>query len=183
MSSTKPSLIVEDTASVRRQLRTATRECTERGLNFSAKWSAELLNSLPSSPIASTSKIPLNPSQNYRTSTPARNSNLDRRDSLPGLPNVASIARGGNYGRDSLGSVVEISSPVNPVEMEMEDDEPDRINWDQVDEDEQDLYLLAISYERVHEHLRAANSLKDCRGPKARWLRTYAKFLVSLDRC
>lgn len=48
-----------------------------------------------------------------------------------------------------------------------------------LDEEERDMYMLALAYQRTHEHLRAARVLRHCEGPKARWLRGYSKFLVS----
>lgn len=49
------------------------------------------------------------------------------------------------------------------------------------DEEEQDMYLLALSYARTHEYLRAAHVLRACCGPRARWLRGYSKYLVRED--
>lgn len=43
---------------------------------------------------------------------------------------------------------------------------------------EEDLYTLALAYYRTHEFLRAAHCLRQCIGGRARWLRSYSKFLV-----
>ena len=193
---------------LREQLRRATRECAARGLNCAAKWSAELLNALPPPvastsqlPPPPTSSSGAGRTNSYSTSTPARtNSNANNNDSnrprgsLPNLPNVASIARHSGYGRESLGSVSGFSPahgfhfgipeerPGKDEGMEEDQQEsPERV-WkeeqEKLDEAESDLYELALSYERVHEHHRAANCLAKCVGPKARWLRSYTKFLV-----
>lgn len=53
--------------------------------------------------------------------------------------------------------------------------------WRARDEDEQDLHLLAQTYMRNHELLRAAHVLRDCTGPKARWTRCYARYMVCLS--
>lgn len=53
-----------------------------------------------------------------------------------------------------------------------------RAEWRARDDDEQDLHLLAQTYMRNHELLRAAHVLRDCTGPKARWTRCYARYLV-----
>lgn len=103
---------------------------------------------------------------------------------------MSSIAHVMGGHRDSLGSVLEIgSSPAHGMggaagEERMEEDhwtpEDEAAAEDRrLDEEERDMYLLALSYERTHEHMRAAHVLRDCAGPKARWLRGYAKYLVS----
>ncbi len=110
--------------------------------------------------------------------------------------------------RDSFGSVLSIGGgPSSPVvaAIEEEEDEGDksmhgnsastaaaagtqgaadlqalRAEWRARDEDEQDLHLLAQTYMRNHELLRAAHVLRDCTGPKARWTRCYARYMVRL---
>ncbi|KWU43913.1 TPR-like protein [Rhodotorula sp. JG-1b] len=57
-----------------------------------------------------------------------------------------------------------------------------RAEWRARDDDEQDLHLLAQTYMRNHELLRAAHVLRDCTGPKARWTRCYARYLAGEKR-
>ncbi|PRQ75797.1 hypothetical protein AAT19DRAFT_12819 [Rhodotorula toruloides] len=57
-----------------------------------------------------------------------------------------------------------------------------REEWSLRDEDEQDVYALAVTYVQNHELLRAAHVLRECTGPKARWLRSYARFLAGEKR-
>ncbi|GAA6010860.1 hypothetical protein JCM10207_003963 [Rhodosporidiobolus poonsookiae] len=57
-----------------------------------------------------------------------------------------------------------------------------RAEWAQRDEWERDLYTLAEAYFRSHELLRAAHVLRECTGPRARWLRGYAQFLAGEKR-
>ncbi|KAM0747566.1 TPR-like protein [Meredithblackwellia eburnea MCA 4105] len=191
LESTPPAFPLEDPSTLRAKLRQSTRDCTERGLTSAAKWTAELLQTLP--PVASTSTLPTD--DHFRTSTPVR-TRPSTRQSLPGLPPMSTIAHA--RPRDSLGSVMEMggSSPaahvgsgLNDTMEEDEDvDEEDAEEQERKeaarrkDDEEQDIYLLALSYYRVHEHLRAAHVLQDCSGPKARWLRTYARFLAGQKR-
>lgn len=124
---------------------------------------------------------------------------------LSGVPPAATAAEAARP-RDSFGSVLSVgpglSSPVVAIEEEAETgvdaDEhmhgysgsngPRGIDgelralqaeWRARDVDEQDLHLLAQSYMRSHELLRAAHVLRECSGPKARWTRCYARFMVS----
>ena len=182
-----PAIRHEDPSTLRQKLRASTRECSDRGLHSAAKWSAELLASLVDHPLDRTAP-PSGPAgdAHFRTSTPVRHPPGTSRQSLPGLPPMSSIAHA-HRNRDSLGSVIgmEGSSPAMQLPESMhEDDEHDwprddpASNNAERDDAEQDLYTLALAYFRVHEHLRAAHTLKDCTGPRARWLRSYAKFLV-----
>ncbi|GAA5991040.1 hypothetical protein JCM11641_006599 [Rhodosporidiobolus odoratus] len=118
-----------------------------------------------------------------------------------GLPPIhASTSRA--TGRDSLGSVISLDPASSPaidrspaVDIDVDDlphhplphqvpgqDAAKKVAWAQRDEDEQDLVLLAESYFRAHELLRAAHVLRDCKGGKARWLRGYAKYLAGEKR-
>lgn len=47
-----------------------------------------------------------------------------------------------------------------------------------VDEDEEDVYMLAKTYFDAKEMERAAWALRDCKGEKAKFLRCYSNFLV-----
>ncbi|KAI5478692.1 hypothetical protein MNV49_004719 [Pseudohyphozyma bogoriensis] len=164
-----PVFIPEDPSSLRPIFRAASIACADRGLSSSSKWAAELLHALPKSPKQHV----------FRTSTPVKGGRGAH--VLPPMPmsGIGLGARGRARGgmRDSLGSVMEMegSSPGGLVEEDMGEGED-------VDEDEEDTYLLALSYFRVHEHLRAAHLLKDCRGSKARWLRGYSKYLAGEKR-
>ncbi|GAA5887104.1 hypothetical protein JCM5296_001595 [Sporobolomyces johnsonii] len=190
-------------ATLRSELRRAVSACLDRNLSHSAKFAAELLEALPPSsssssapPHASTSHAP---HVHFRTSTPVR---ADARPSfLPGLPPIpAERARGP---RDSLGSVLSIGEPGSspriprsiprggiPEEDEQMDGEGQlddeqearRSEWSARDNDERDTYLLALAYVRSHELMRAAHALRRCSGPKARWLRCYAKYLAGEKR-
>ncbi|KPV73847.1 uncharacterized protein RHOBADRAFT_54441 [Rhodotorula graminis WP1] len=57
-----------------------------------------------------------------------------------------------------------------------------RQEWLARDDDEQDLYTLALAHLRSHELQRTAHVLRNCAGPKARWLRSYAKYLAGEKR-
>lgn len=113
---------------------------------------------------------------------------------------------GGARPRDSVGSVMSIgpaSSPAVPIHDQRRGNHDEALDhsmrpstnstnlradgstlkrkreWIRRDENEQDDYLLGLTFVRNHEMLRAAHCLEQCRGPKARWLRCYSKFLVS----
>ncbi|KAL8280147.1 hypothetical protein RQP46_007477 [Phenoliferia psychrophenolica] len=182
-----PAIVHEDPLTLRQKLREATRECADRGLHSAAKWSAELLASLVEHP-SDPSGPPPGPEAHFRTSTPVRHPPGASRQSLPGLPPMSSIAHAHGRGRDSLGSVMEMegSSPGMPAQERMDDEDEQGWSSDAQaarddlanDDHEQDQYTLALAYYRAHEHLRAAYTLKDCCGPRARWLRSYAKFLA-----
>ena len=129
-------------------------------------------------------------------STPAEESN--RWSGAAGAVTTASAARP----RDSFGSVLSMGGgPSSPVvaAIEEEDEAGDesmhgnsattagagtadlqalRAEWRARDDDEQDLHLLAQTYMRNHELMRAAHVLRDCTGPKARWTRCYARYMV-----
>ncbi|GAA5879899.1 hypothetical protein JCM1840_000390 [Sporobolomyces johnsonii] len=198
-------------AILRSELRRAVSACLDRNLSHSAKFAAELLEALPPSsssssapPHASTSHAAARePHVHFRTSTPVR---ADPRPSfLPGLPPIAAERARGP--RDSLGSVLSIgepgSSPGIPrsiprsriaeedeqmdaegqAEPELDDEQQaTRSDWSARDDDERDTYLLALAYVRSHELMRAAHALRRCSGPKARWLRCYAKYLAGEKR-
>ncbi|BGP26936.1 cell division control protein 23 [Rhodotorula toruloides] len=151
------------------------------------------------------------PHVHFRTSTPVKTplsstSRLDPREL--GGPAAVSGSRGGQAlpsverhgGRDSLGSVLSMGEASSPVversaimseedrmdasgeDLRTEVDPRVREEWTLRDEDEQDLYALAVAYVQNHELLRAAHVLKECTGPKARWLRGYARFLAGEKR-
>ena len=124
-------------------------------------------------------------------------------------PLIGSRREGGGGGgarpRDSVGSVMSIgpaSSPAVPLHDQRRSNDGDldqsmrpstsstnligdgtarkrKREWIRRDENEQDDYLLGLSFVRNHEMLRAAHCLERCRGSKGRWLRCYSKFLVS----
>ncbi|GAA5915775.1 anaphase promoting complex subunit CDC23 [Sporobolomyces salmoneus] len=54
--------------------------------------------------------------------------------------------------------------------------------WIRRDETEQDVYLLGLTLARNHELMRAAHSLRKCKGSKGRWLRCYSKYLAGEKR-
>ncbi|GAA5881458.1 hypothetical protein JCM16303_005661 [Sporobolomyces ruberrimus] len=118
---------------------------------------------------------------------------------------------GGARPRDSVGSVMSIgpaSSPAFPNHTrDLDLDEPmgstrstaartemlgdveegerppkRKREWTRRDENEQDAYLLGLSFARNHEMLRAAHVLKRCKGAKGRWLRCYSRYLAGEKR-
>ncbi|KAK4046940.1 Anaphase-promoting complex subunit 8 [Microbotryomycetes sp. JL201] len=129
-----------------------------------------------------------------------------RQSLLPGLPPMSSASHA--HGRESLGSILEIgSSPAgHPSVIEEQDSlmdhdwhnsasatdnpaatstpsAPDKARqYKHVDRDEEAEYLLALSYLRMHEHLRCGHALRNCVGPRARFLRCYSRYLAGEKR-
>lgn len=114
---------------------------------------------------------------------------------------MSSIAHHASHhggGRDSLGSILEMGSSPAPSPGHHTIDDEDMLSNDDIrahaaddepaaellrrDEEEQDMYLLALSYAKTHEHLRAAHVLQECTGPRARWLRGYTQYLAGEKR-
>lgn len=188
MQTSRPVVPVVDTAVLRQTLRQSTRDNADRGLNFAAKWSAELLNSLPSSSTATqqghASTSQLGPEFAFRTSTPVKEGSGGGTGGVGGgLKPLGGGTITRKY-RDSLGSVLDVSSfsPVQlmypSLEQTMGGGDGMMIEDAMLNDHEADQYELALTYQRSHEHLRAAHTLRKCNGSKARWLRSYAKFLV-----
>ncbi|KAK4048976.1 Anaphase-promoting complex subunit 8 [Microbotryomycetes sp. JL221] len=201
-----------DVVQIRKDLRNAVRECMDRGLNASARWCAQLQSTLvkpthhsEAQHEASTSRSTAGPST-FRTSTPVKadqsaganragSTATGRASLLPGLPPMTTSFTSHGHGRDSLGSILEMgSSPAHPHVLEDEDHhlDEDMVDDDEataahrtykaLDDEEETEYMLALSYLRMHEYLRCGHALRDCRGPKARWLRTYAKYMAGEKR-
>ncbi|KAM0791842.1 hypothetical protein ACM66B_004099 [Microbotryomycetes sp. NB124-2] len=196
---------------VRHELREAVRQCMDRGLNASARWCAELQASLVKAP-ARHDKTTATSQATFKTSTPVRHGQgqaQGRQSLLPGLPPMSSSAAAGaahhGHGRESLGSILEMgSSPAHPSVIEEES--MDQEQWAQsieaatvdhatastpsqqvrqylqFDQEEDTDYMLALSYLRMHEHLRCGHALRNCKGPKARFLRCYSRYLAGEKR-
>lgn len=196
---TKPIIPPQDSLELRGQIKEAAKDLMDRGLNSSAKWLTELLKSIPK-----TTNNNNNNNQNnitsplFRTSTPNKVTStttnhplggvgigLNSRQSLPGL-SLGSIAHFSH--RDSLSSVMELEGGSSPIAttsaIRMEDliDEEIDINdaGREKDEEEEEIYMLGLAYYRTHEYLRAAHALRNCSGPKSRWLRCYSMYLVRI---
>ncbi|BGP19250.1 hypothetical protein JCM10213_007015 [Rhodosporidiobolus nylandii] len=118
---------------------------------------------------------------------------------LPPIHPSRSLGGGGaGRGRESLGSVLSLDPASSPavdrsaaIDIDLEGDVADprrqqeekrRDEWEERDEDEADLVLLAETYFRGHELLRAAHCVRECTGARARWLRCYAKYLAGEKR-
>lgn len=136
---------------LRDALSSATNELMNRGLNTSAKWTAELLCSLKPGTT-----------QNGHAGASAAAQN--------GFSASTMQASESQFAALHAGS----STASGSADMVDEADERRRA----AEEDESAQYLLALSYYRVHEHARAAHALRSCWGPRARWLRCYCKYLV-----
>ncbi|GAA5971241.1 hypothetical protein JCM8115_005814 [Rhodotorula mucilaginosa] len=98
----------------------------------------------------------------------------------PSSPVVAAIEEEDEAGDDSMHG--NSATTAAAAEAGATDLQALRAEWQARDEDEQDLHLLAQTYMRNHELLRAAHVLRDCTGPKARWTRCYARYMAGEKR-
>ncbi|KAG8967730.1 Anaphase-promoting complex subunit 23 [Tulasnella sp. 419] len=134
------------------QIRRAVHDCSERGLYAAAKWAADFLLHIPPSERPPPSHLPSSSSTGFRTSTPTRNH---------------------GHQRPSLSFAV---SDVDDSNMLTED----VLNvHDDIYALEEDFFLAGRESFNSKEFEKASHILKDCHGPKARFLRVYSAFLAS----
>ncbi|GAA5929722.1 anaphase promoting complex subunit CDC23 [Sporobolomyces koalae] len=148
----------------------------------------------------------------FRTSTPVKPLAHLQHPVVANLLGPSHLRAGTIRPRDSVGSVMSIGPASSPaVQPELDLDEPmhphstsaaaartttatasgvassvripkRKREWIKRDELEQDNYALALSLARNHELLRASHTLRRCKGAKARWLRSYTKYLAGEKR-
>ncbi|KAJ2524783.1 anaphase-promoting complex component apc8 [Coemansia sp. RSA 2049] len=153
--------------SLRLQLRRAVDECSSRGLFFAAKWAAEQLCSL----TAADSRFggPATPT------TPTLSRAKDREQLH--LRNIAAAAAApamaGRGGDDSNNN----NNKEEEEEEELRQKQRLAAEWDRLDADERDHTALAKSLFDLRELDRAAFCLRECKGPRAVFLRLYAQYL------
>ncbi|KAJ2758675.1 anaphase-promoting complex component apc8 [Coemansia sp. BCRC 34490] len=152
--------------SLRLQLRRAVDECSSRGLFFAAKWAAEQLCSL----TAADSRFggPATPI------TPTLSRAKDREQLH--LRNIAAAAPA-MAGRDGDNSNSNNNNNNKEEEEELQQKQRLAAEWDRLDADERDHTALAKSLFDLRELDRAAFCLRDCKGPRAVFLRLYAQYL------
>jgi hypothetical protein len=138
-----------------RELRQAIKDCTDRGLLTAAKWLVHILLSTFSYftvPCRAGELLIAIPLEDRRLASTFAHS-TPARPSHP-LPETSlSFSEGDNEG--------------NLTDAE-------------ADEEEADLLEVAKTYYAMKELDRAAHLLRGCKGPKARFLAVYCRFLVSL---
>lgn len=144
-------------ATARAALRIACRDLNDRGLYIAARWAAELLNSVPADAV--------NP---FQTSTPTRSATQAAHIAA----NLTFSSPGG--GADaSFGFMPPASTSHAPSVAGTTNASP-------IDAEEVDQWSLGKAYFDAKELERAARALKECRGPRGRFLGLYARFLVRL---
>ncbi|KAJ2656527.1 Anaphase-promoting complex subunit 8 [Coemansia sp. RSA 1200] len=145
--------------SLRLQLRRAVDECSSRGLFFAAKWAAEQLCSL--------------------TTT-------DTRFGAPATPTTPTLSRAKDREQLHLCNIAAAAAPVvagrddndnNNKEEELQQKQRLAAEWNRLDADERDHTALAKCLFDLRELDRAAFCLRDCKGPRAVFLRLYAQYL------
>ncbi|KAL7423642.1 Anaphase-promoting complex subunit 8 [Cryptotrichosporon argae] len=149
-------------------LRRSIRELTDRGLAVSAKWSAELLASLPAE-HRSVPQLPFSPPPQTASLHPALPSSPP---ALGPRPSVDFLPPNPYYGDMALDPVAGPSRARTKygVELEAEDDILDEDTWS-----------LARCYFDIKEYERTAYTLREARSGRARFLRYYSLYL-SADR-
>ncbi|KAJ2445838.1 Anaphase-promoting complex subunit 8 [Coemansia sp. RSA 2424] len=142
---------------LRSQLREAVEECSARGLVFSTKWAAEQLCSLP----PSISEAEDTQGAGSKATPTLKHRLRGAAGRVPQTPSAAAEGEALESGDSLL------------VEEE---------KWRQLDASERDRLALGKSLFDVREFERAAFMLQGCRGPRAVFLRLYARFLNSERR-
>ncbi|KAJ2721228.1 anaphase-promoting complex component apc8 [Coemansia sp. Benny D115] len=142
---------------LRTQLREAVDECSSRGLVFAAKWAAEQLCTLSSdvAPIDGGLGVPIGHVAVQAATTPTLKHRL----------------RGASRQKATAATDDTASS-----------EQEQRERWMQLDALERDRVSLAKCLFDLREFDRAAFNLRDCVGPRARFLRIYAQYLASERR-
>ncbi|KAG9316570.1 hypothetical protein JVU11DRAFT_2623 [Chiua virens] len=141
-----------------RELRDSIKDCSERGLVVSSKWSAELYLSVPQH---KRDALVAEPGTGFSTSTPAR-----ARSPRPSLAFGASPTLGAasiTSGRHQTSS-----EPSASQERETE-----------LQQAEEATLLAAQSYVTSKDFSRAVHVLRNCRSLKAQFLSIYCQFLIS----
>ncbi|KAF8161139.1 hypothetical protein B0H34DRAFT_699614 [Crassisporium funariophilum] len=152
------------------ELRNASNECIERGLLVAAKWSSELLLSIPA---AKRRRIEIAPSlSTFSTSTPARSQS-------PKAP-VSFIDQ--SPMPTQLLTQPAMSSPTarNPHMPQLETLSEDAAAMESVaDAQDKDALVAARACFEAREFYRATHLLQDCKSLKAKFLRIYCQFIAS----
>ncbi|KAF8630657.1 hypothetical protein AX15_002807 [Amanita polypyramis BW_CC] len=137
-------------------IRSAVKECSERGLSVASKWASELLLSIPAGKRkTSSSAIPT-----FQTSTPARTQSPHAGSPGPSHTLTHTPAHAHTSRR--------MSSPedVHALELDLETQEDDTL-------------VAARACMDAREFTRAVYLLRQCRSTKARFLSTYCQFIAS----
>jgi anaphase-promoting complex subunit 8 len=165
------------------ELRQATKECSERGMIVATKWCAilvlrrawsltrdirtsELLLALPLAKRREANDSDSQHALNFSTSTPARAKSLGPATSFPSAPSLVptqATTPDSGPGIDSRGQPADVSA----LENELEDQDSDKLS-------------AARAFIDSREFSRAIHVLRDGRSAKARFIRVYSKFMVSL---
>ncbi|KZT62239.1 TPR-like protein [Calocera cornea HHB12733] len=137
------------------ELRKSIDDCSDRGLTTAADWASELLNAIPCS---------------FRRTVPVRNASRDNaRSSFPlHLASTSTPIR-------PSGSNPNLSAD---SAMELTEDDAAPINLGE-DEDDPDVIRRAQGLLARREILRAADVLRGCKSNLGRFLRLYARYLMS----
>ncbi|PPQ80670.1 LOW QUALITY PROTEIN: hypothetical protein CVT26_007116 [Gymnopilus dilepis] len=152
------------------EIRETSKECLDRGLLVAAKWLSELLLSVSSTKRKA---VPVSPSAcTFSTSTPARTQSPPTTNLFSGQINRSPL-----LSQPQL-SVIESKKDLyapNLVPPQNEVVSLDRA----LEEEEKDCLVAARSCFESREFYRATHLLKECRSPKAVFLRLYCQFIAT----
>ncbi|KAG6911124.1 hypothetical protein DXG01_003864 [Tephrocybe rancida] len=150
------------------ELKSAIKECSDRGLSVASKWASELHLSIPNNKRrlfnSSPSSIPA-----FSTSTPLR-----VRSPPPSAP-----FRGSSPVPTQQDPLQMISSR-HPHATMLVEQLPDVVAIENgLEAQEEDALVTARACIDAREFKRASHLLRDCKSSKARFLSTYSQFIVS----
>ncbi|KAG5735114.1 Anaphase-promoting complex subunit 8 [Termitomyces sp. T112] len=153
------------------EIKSAIRECSDRGLVLASKWAAELHLSIPANKRKlvnlSSSFIPA-----FSTSTPAR-----ARSPPPSTPFT-----GGSPGSpQKLTQNPRHSNPARHPDAPLLNDQPPdvRAMESELEAQEEDILVTARACVHAKEFKRAIHVLRDCRSSKAHFLSIYSQFIAA----
>ncbi|GJE95470.1 TPR-like protein [Phanerochaete sordida] len=142
-------------------LRSAVRDCSERGLTFASKWASELLLAIPASKRAAA------PPAAFNASTPARPSTQPFRHATPDIHEMDATPLPGLPARHPQAPSLKVPSPQEQAqEMRLETEDEDSI-------------ASARALIDAKEFSRAVHWLKDCKSAKALFMMIYSQYMAT----
>ncbi|TFK44754.1 hypothetical protein BDQ12DRAFT_641682 [Crucibulum laeve] len=153
-------------------IRASSKECSGRGLTIAAKWSSELLVSIPATKRKATQDIPSSPV--FSTSTPARptsplSSAFTEESPAPTQILTQSSIPVTPARHPHAPELLSRTDPLHATELELQHQEADSL-------------LTARTCLEAREFVRVTHILKGCKSAKARFLTIYCRFLASEKR-
>ncbi|CAA7261631.1 unnamed protein product [Cyclocybe aegerita] len=152
------------------EIRTAAKACLDRGLVVAAKWSSQLLLSLP--PVK---RFPPQTSRAlsvFSTSTPARSQSPQPPASFAGHSPIPSQI----LAQPNLSATPGPSTQTSQVQARSDDA---RSLEKSLEGEDEDAFVAARACFEARDFLHAAHILKDCKSSKSKFLQIYCRFIAS----